>query len=206
MNTLSLLITTSAPQTDVLSHITLPEPAKHPDVIWFNPDGAPLTIDVIRDLQQQVLTKPYQAETRYFILQSVELATVEAQQALLKLLEEPPKHIQFILTSAYPGMILPTILSRVSVITKRYNEEFDDKAVSIDQLSQMSLAEKFDWAASQENPTQTVLELIETHITTFEKNPTLNQIRQLKTLQQTLAFLNAKTNSKLAMEWMVIHL
>lgn len=209
--TLPLLIQTLTPRLEVISYIELPSSDNHPDVIWFNPEAEPLTIDAIRDLQQSVLTKPYQASIRYFILQAVELATVESQQALLKLLEEPPKHVQFILTSAYPAMILPTILSRVNVITKRYNENAGAKneteeSTTVDQLTKFTLAEKFDWAAKQENPTNTILTLIDQHIQTFEKSPSLIQIKQLKTLQQCLTFLTAKTNSKLALEWMVIRL
>ena len=77
-------------------------------------DGA-IPIAAIREIQQFVSLKvPSNSQiNRVIILQDADMMTREAQNALLKLLEEPPLGTVYILTSSRPAQLLPTILSRV---------------------------------------------------------------------------------------------
>ena len=68
-------------------------------------------IDTIRQLYNQLRTK--HSEYVVVILDDADTMTLEAQNAFLKLLEEPGDHISFILTSHMPTRLLPTIASRV---------------------------------------------------------------------------------------------
>lgn len=206
-----VLIQTST-QEDLVTFIPFNNPTNHPDVIWFN-QTEPLTIDMSRVLAKEVLTKPYSEKYRVFILQNLELATIEAQQALLKLLEEPPAHIKFILTTSYPSMILSTILSRVQleVVESSREEasgEIKENATELRDMSFKTLADRLNWAAKpeiQENPISTILNLISQQIRIFEKKPNAENTKKLKTLQTCLDFLRAKTNTKLSLEWLALH-
>lgn len=203
-----ILIQTSQPNIDVLVYISLPEPLKHPDVIWINPLNEPITIDIVRQVQQEVLTKPYQAETRFFILQAIHLATIEAQQALLKILEEPPRHITLILTTEYPGMIISTILSRVELKPKAL-ELNENESEILQEVSTQSIGQKLQWAstlAGKDNPTDEVLSMLAQQIKKIENNPTLIHTHQARTLEKTLELLRAKTNAKLSLEWLALHI
>lgn len=94
----------------------------HPDVFIVLPEGASGSIKIgkIRDIIYEASLKPYEGKKRVFIINDAEAMTEEAQNALLKLLEEPPQNHILILTSSNPGGMLPTVLSRCKVL-KFYN-------------------------------------------------------------------------------------
>jgi DNA polymerase-3 subunit delta' len=70
----------------------------------------------IRSLRERVLDsvnyRPFEAARRVFIIDPADAMTIEAQDSLLKTLEEPPSAAIIILISAYPDTLQPTILSR----------------------------------------------------------------------------------------------
>lgn len=90
----------------------------HPDVEYYGGDGSRRSfhIDTIRKLRQNAWLLPGEAPCRACVLCGAENMTDQAQNALLKILEEPPEHTVFILTAENRAMLLPTILSRVQTI------------------------------------------------------------------------------------------
>lgn len=90
----------------------------HPDVEYYGGDGSRRSfhIDAIRQLRQNAWLLPGEAPCRVCVLCGAENMTDQAQNALLKILEEPPEHTVFILTAENRSMLLPTILSRVQTI------------------------------------------------------------------------------------------
>ncbi len=73
----------------------------------------PLTIDMVRSLQQWSRLTSLSNGVRFMILEGVEQGSLASQNSLLKLLEEPPTATYIILLSERPALLLPTILSRV---------------------------------------------------------------------------------------------
>lgn len=73
-------------------------------------------IDDIRALKEQAYLPPQEGSTLVFILDEVHMLTTEAFNALLKLLEEPPKHVAFILATTEEHKVPATIASRSTVI------------------------------------------------------------------------------------------
>ncbi|MDX2127775.1 MAG: DNA polymerase III subunit [Chloroherpetonaceae bacterium] len=74
-----------------------------------------ILVSQIDYIQEKALYKPRNGKKRVFIIsQAEELSRPQAAAAnkLLKLLEEPPEYLHFILVSAYPEQLLPTIISR----------------------------------------------------------------------------------------------
>ena len=69
-------------------------------------------IDLVRRIIEALSKFPYEGRRSVVILFEAHLATTEAQNALLKLLEEPPSSAQIILVTEFPDRLLPTILSR----------------------------------------------------------------------------------------------
>ncbi len=87
-----------------------------------------ITIDQIRELQDELTKAPFMAKKRFVIFLYGENLTIEAQNSLLKTLEEPPDNTVFIMVSSNIGKILPTIRSRSRLIkfsSLRF-EEFKD--------------------------------------------------------------------------------
>lgn len=86
----------------------------HPDIhmISLIKGKKNITISQIRDLTINVTTKPNEARTRLIMISDADLMNVQAQNALLKLLEEPPEKTVFVLTAQKKSWLLPTIQSR----------------------------------------------------------------------------------------------
>ena len=72
-------------------------------------------IDNIRDLREAAIAAPTKGKYKVYILDESHMLTKEASNALLKILEEPPAHIVFIMATTDPQDVLPTILSRSQV-------------------------------------------------------------------------------------------
>jgi len=91
----------------------------HPDVHWYKPTGKSrlVKIDQIRkELIPQANLKPFEAEWKVFIIVEADRMNDEAQNAVLKTLEEPPGQSVLILVTSNPSALLPTIVSRCQAI------------------------------------------------------------------------------------------
>ena len=89
----------------------------HPDVHWVESGRSKkISIDDIRLAQKEISLKPYEAKFKIFIILQAEDLTEEAQNSLLKTLEEPPAFSLIILTAANISGLLPTIISRCQII------------------------------------------------------------------------------------------
>ncbi len=90
----------------------------HPDIILVEGKSASgmILVDDIRALEDRVATGPLESPLKIVLLEPAERMNVAAANCLLKLLEEPPPHLQFILISPEPNRMLPTIRSRVSEV------------------------------------------------------------------------------------------
>ena len=69
-------------------------------------------IDQIRELKERIEFSPVEGKYKVYIIDEVHMLTTEAFNALLKTLEEPPKHVVFILATTDVHKLPPTILSR----------------------------------------------------------------------------------------------
>lgn len=88
----------------------------HPDFLFVSPEKEIISIEKIRELNWKISLKPFLAEFKIAILDSADRMTQEAQNALLKSLEEPKGKSILILISAFPEILLPTIRSRCQEI------------------------------------------------------------------------------------------
>ena len=107
----------------------------HPDFYLINETGENIKIDIIRELTAKVIEKPIVSKRKVYIINDFEKMTTEAQNCLLKTLEEPPEYAMIILIVSNEKLMLPTIKSRC-VIVKFGNiskEELIKKGVSEDE-------------------------------------------------------------------------
>lgn len=90
----------------------------YPDLIWVQPADRSIGIGQIHDLQAALNRKAYYpGGKRIAVIEFSDLLTIEAQNGLLKLLEEPPLDTLILLLVATPGKLLPTVRSRLRQIT-----------------------------------------------------------------------------------------
>jgi len=91
----------------------------HPDLTVLEGENGTIKIDQVRAIQQTVALRPYEARYRVAILRRVPAAAPQAQDALLKTLEEPPPNVVLIVTANAADALLPTILSRCQPLNLR---------------------------------------------------------------------------------------
>jgi DNA polymerase-3 subunit delta' len=85
----------------------------HPDIIIIEPDDTgSIKIDQVRELIDRAAYRPFEARRRVVIIDEADALRKEAQNALLKTLEEPPSASVFLLVSSMPDSLLPTVVSR----------------------------------------------------------------------------------------------
>ncbi|MFZ0430824.1 MAG: DNA polymerase III subunit delta' [Acidobacteriota bacterium] len=89
----------------------------HPDIRLYPIEPGPhIKIDEMRQMSQEVQYLPFEGKARFFIIDNAERLTIEAQNAILKTLEEPPPTSHLVLVSAYPDQLLSTIRSRCQTL------------------------------------------------------------------------------------------
>ncbi len=89
-------------------------------------------IEDVKQMQKKIFLKPIKSKTKAVILEDAQLLTTEAQNALLKVLEEPPAHTIIILSSNSKETLLPTIISRCQVI------QLEEEIVQLSEKEQLA--------------------------------------------------------------------
>ena len=98
-------------------------------------------IDEIREIRESVKFPPSSVEYKVYIIDEAHMLTEQAFNALLKTLEEPPKHVIFILATTDPQKMPQTILSR----TQRYDFMRISSEVIVDRLHYILKKENIDF-------------------------------------------------------------
>lgn len=92
----------------------------HPDVIYVRTEKKSIGVDEVREqVLETVDLKPYRGACKIYIIENADTMTVQAQNALLKTLEEPPAYARFLLLAERAEAFLPTVLSRVVTLKLR---------------------------------------------------------------------------------------
>lgn len=97
----------------------LAEIGTHPDITVTAPEDGKknITVAQIRALRTEAYVKPHMAARRVFVIDRADSMNEQAQNALLKVLEEPPGDIIFILIAESAAALLDTIISRCTVLS-----------------------------------------------------------------------------------------
>ena len=115
--------------------------SENPDIVTVLPEKANITVDKIRKIREEAYILPNQSDKRVFIIPDANLMNEQAQNALLKVFEEPPKRVAFILTCEYANQLLATVRSRAVVL--KLSSVQKDAAVKyiLEQNSEFNSAE-----------------------------------------------------------------
>lgn len=124
-------LTCSAPKADVpcaeCSHCRKNSADSHPDVLVYSVEdkARAFKVDLVREIRNKAFIIPNEADRKVFILENSHTMGVESQNAILKILEEPPSYVNFILLCSSKSVFLPTVLSRATVYTAGEAESID---------------------------------------------------------------------------------
>ena len=108
----------------------------HPDLRWLQPEDGVIKVDVIREIVEFLVQTPQAAGRKIAVIEDADRMNLNAANALLKSLEEPPQDSFIALSTNAPEQLLPTVRSRCQEIRIRRgrNDEVRDwlNAVGID--------------------------------------------------------------------------
>ena len=118
----------------------------HPDVLYF-PADSKLGIMEARKVKEHFSLKPYSAKGRVVVLEDASKLTPDAQNALLKTLEELPEEGIIILGADSESKFLPTVLSRcqIEILTTNYEQRTTNFSEDIERLLTSSIGDRFEY-------------------------------------------------------------
>ena len=165
----------------------------HPDVIYFQALEKPpkYTIeDVRKQIVETVDLKPFQYEKKIYIIEKADTLNVQAQNALLKTLEEPPAHVMFLLLAERAEAFLPTILSRV--VTMKIRPLSEEVVAEYLMGTGLSVEESHTLAAYSQGRIGQALELMEDDVFREMRQDILGKLEALPSMNEGEAYLMAK--------------
>ncbi len=115
-------------ETEECSSCMLLKSNNHPDFYQLEPENKTIKIEQIRDMQQKISEKPITSKRKVYIIVDSDTMTKEAQNCLLKTLEEPPEYATIILITSNEAKLLNTIKSRCVKVSF--------EPISIEQIKQ----------------------------------------------------------------------
>lgn len=105
----------------------------HPDITIAGGGTAARSfhVDAVRQIRSDAYIKPNEAPLRVFLLEGAEAMSEQAQNALLKVFEEPPERVMFILTVTSAAKLLPTVRSRAQLFALEGEEQPSDADLAL---------------------------------------------------------------------------
>ncbi len=192
----------------------------HPDIVLIKP-MASISIKTIRELKIWASRKPYQSPNKAAIIIDSHTATIPAQNALLKTLEEPPPHTIFILSTPNQHLLLPTIVSRCQVIQTGITAKVDSDSPEVNQnivaliksLPSLSPAERISRVGEYTKTRNDAMAFTKSLLSTLSQGyyPSQTRLRVIPSAQQLrLCFtaykqLLANVNPKLVLEHLFLN-
>ena len=189
----------------------------HPDVRWMGEDekSRSIKIEEIRTLIHEAWLKPYEGKWKVFILKGAERLTLEAANALLKTLEEPPEHSVFILLAENKAHLLETIQSRsLEIRTPSAPEKNPLEDPVVQRLHEKGPGPFFESLRANDRQTlsrqleKVMLYLRDRSAETFQSDRLRSQkyLQAIEKVYETQQAVDDNVNQKLALTRLEIHL
>jgi len=130
------------------------EKEKHPDITQVIPEKGEIRMEQVEEAAKKVCYKCIKANLKGVVIDDAHLMNLYSQNAMLKILEEPPENTVFFLVTGYPHMLFSTVRSRLFELKfSAVSEEEIRKAVKDERTAFLSLGKPgvaFELAASKE--------------------------------------------------------
>jgi hypothetical protein len=186
-----------------------PDYLNDPETFIIHPEKQSIGIDQIRQLKNLLPQKPASGHHRFAIIHLAETLTIPAQNALLKLLEEPPTHTTVILTAPSKHSLLPTIQSRcqlVNIVTPSplTKSQLQDQSKTFQNISDSSISQRLTLAPKLVSSRSSAIEFCQSQSRFLHQqlisNPSYSLSHLHQNINQTLKVLNSNANYLLALE------
>ena len=195
------------------------EDDNHPDFYEINQNYQDsIKIDDIRLMQTKIIEKPIISSRKVYIINNAEKMTVEAQNCLLKTLEEPPEFVTIILVLNNENNVLVTIKSRCTkiVFTEESPMELDDDAKkrfqelekifgNVDKYSSIDLINKLDVLYQDKDNIFQNLEFINL-IFIKKSRENAKYLKYIDYVEDTKLKLNSNTNFDMCIDNLILNI
>lgn len=131
----------------------------HPDIEILQPQKASFGIEEILHWQERVYRKHYEGKYKVFILEQADKLTLPAENALLKVIEEPPEKTIIILSAQNAETLLPTIQSRAQAVFFPVTKEGNWLDSLDPSINRQEASEAFRLSGNDLDGAQAILEL-----------------------------------------------
>lgn len=180
----------------------------HPDVFYLE-DEEKLGVEAAKKIREFLSLKPYQAKGRGIVVVSAQDFTPEAQNSLLKTLEEPPNEAVILLGADKESSFLPTILSRCQIVRVQSDElrvkNEENRFVSeIQKLQAQTFEERFQFIEKLEKKEEFLKALVSYFRDDLKKNP--KNVEFTKLLLQAEEWESANLNIRAILEYLMLNL
>lgn len=196
----------------------------HPDVFGIWPgdqESKSISIQQIHQFIRKTQLKPFASKFKIGIITQSEKMTPQAQNAILKTLEEPPANTFIILTTSNRNKLLPTILSRCQSFRFRDERAEDGDKILVNSIIKGSIVDKFEIVekivmqkdkSKQYEEIELILKgllnhyrqkLLSSHKDTTRRQQLLETIELIETTREVI---DKNVNIRLALESLMINL
>jgi hypothetical protein len=195
---------------------------KNPDikVVDIPDDKKSIGIGEIREVIKYLVEKPFAGKSKFVIINDANTLTREAQNAMLKVLEEPPSHANLVLLTKTLNDLLATVVSRCkkteikrdTPAVKRDGVERGAVSFSYDRILKLNLGKRLDWAGEMsKEEREDVIQLLEEWVAESRVlmigSPNAEQLKNVRQLVNVKeAVENTNVNVRLALEALVVNL
>ena len=173
----------------------------HPDVIYFNREKeTTIGVDEIREqINNTVSIKPYSSKYKIYIIEDAHLMTVQAQNSLLKTIEEPPEYVIILLLTSNRQKLLLTIQSRCVILNLRPVNESKIKNYLMEEYQIPDYKADVCAAFSQGNVGRAI-KLAKSDDFNELKNMALRLVRNIKTMEiyEMVDYIRAMQENKVS--------
>ena len=151
-------------------------------------------VDEIRDIREKVKFTPVNGNFKIYIIDEVHMLTDSAYNALLKTLEEPPKHIVFILATTEPQKLPATVLSRcvrfdfglvdLNILTNHLKDIFNKEGIKFEEEAVKAIA------SAGEGSVRDTLSIADSVVAFCNNNVTLDKVLDILGLNDNQNLIN----------------
>lgn len=177
-----------------------------PDVLYFE-NEAKLGVEQVRKIKDFLSIKSYSLKGKIVVLENGENLTTEAQNALLKSIEELHGDNLFLIGATSEDKFLPTILSRCQVVRVKKQEtrsKDESQNQDIEKLLSSTIGEKFEYVEKLKDKEGFLNDLVLYFYKNLNVHPRGGHSNFLKELLQTEQWVKQNVNIRAALEYLMI--
>lgn len=179
----------------------------HPDVLYFDLDDK-LGVEQAKQVREFLSLKPYSAFERAAVFADAGKLTTEAQNALLKTLEEPPLQALLLLGVNSAEVLLPTIMSRCQSIYINGSAEDEEKGLYYDDIKKLIAStpeQRFEYIEKLEDKKEEFLKaLVSYYRKNLRENP--EAVGFTGALLEAEHWIKSNVNSRAVLEYLMLEL